>query len=78
VDTNKSNSNLNRRQDLFGELARAPLEHFYSLFAEDSNLLFLAEINAISDMEKTPQQNQKNIINISTCLKSKVQSAMLL
>jgi hypothetical protein len=55
---------LNRRQDLFGELARAPLEHFYSLFAEDSNLLFLAEINAISDMEKTPFNKIRKILLI--------------
>jgi hypothetical protein len=54
------------------ELAKLGYLHFY-FFAEDSNLLFLAEINAISDMEKTPFNKIRKILLIFPFTSFKVQ-----
>ena len=57
-----------RDKNLFGEFAKsnAIFALLFPFFAAVSNLFFLAEINAISDMEKTPFNSiRKNIISIS-------------
>jgi hypothetical protein len=56
---------------LFGEFAKsnAILALLFPFFAAVSNLVFRAEINAISDIEKTPFSSiRKNIISISNFL----------
>jgi hypothetical protein len=53
---------LNGRQKFIQRINSKQFWHFYSLLAEDSNLFFLAEINAISDIEKTPFNSEKILL----------------
>jgi hypothetical protein len=55
-------------RNLLGELAKSKAiwAFLFPFFAAVSNLFFRAEINAISDIEKTPFKSiRKNIITIS-------------